>query len=75
MEGHIVSLELTSADDLDREVFHHVLTEIQIPKLGLQFCSERTAGLELTLSSLLGIVAQDIRENAQQIQNTESDDR
>lgn len=47
---------------------------ISVPSVGLEFESERTAGLEMTVAMLLALAEQDMRDNAQQIQNTESAD-
>ena len=74
MEGHVCELVVRCETDLQREVFHHQLTSIEIVELGLTFESERTAGLEMPLSSLLGLAVQDIRDNARQM-HTESADR
>lgn len=74
MEGEILTFTVASAADLEREVFHHTLTNIEIVEVGLSFESERTANMEMPLSSLLGLMTQDIRDNAQQV-NAESDDR
>lgn len=47
---------------------------ISVPSVGLEFESERTANLELTVGMLLALAEQDMRDNAQQIHNTESED-
>ena len=65
MEGEILTFTVASAADLEREVFHHTLTNIEIVEVGLSFESERTANMEMPLSSLLGLMTQDIRDNAQ----------
>lgn len=69
-----MTVKVGQAADLDREVYHHQLTSIEFVELGLTFESERTAGLELPLSSLVGLALQDIRDNAQQV-HTESGER
>lgn len=75
MEGHIVTVVISKEDDLERIVKHHSLTQISIPSVGLEFCSERTANSEIPLFMLLQLAAQDVRENAQQMVNVESEDR
>lgn len=42
--------------------------------VGLEFESERTAGVEMTVAMMLALAEQDIRENAQSIHNAESAD-
>jgi C4-type Zn-finger protein len=71
IRGRTITLNVIGENDLERLVTHHELTVISIPSVGLEFESERTANMEMSVAMLLALAEQDIRENAQQIQ-TES---
>lgn len=68
------TLTVSDESDLERLVSHHRLTRITIPTVGLEFESERTAGVDMPLHMLLQLMEQDIRDNAQQVANAESAD-
>lgn len=67
LTGSEWTLVVAHAGDLERLISHHELTTLLIPSVGLEFHSERTAGLEMPLHMLLTLVEQDIRDNAAQV--------